>query len=67
MIRCACGNSECPISIQFDKDGDNYILRFTDKNKKETIMYLDANAVVKAVKQLRAGLIDATNMEDWHY
>lgn len=55
MVNCACKDKLCPIKILFDENR----LHFIDKNGEETIMYLDANAIVELKNKLNEIL---TNM-----
>jgi len=54
-IKCSCGDPECKITIRF---GDSpHILWLTDKEGKETLMYLDASTTVKLISELRSVLL----------
>jgi hypothetical protein len=48
MVNCACKDELCPIKIFFDGDR----LHFIDHKGEETLMYLDANAVVELRTEL---------------
>lgn len=54
MIRCRCGDAECQTAIVFDPP--SAVLLFRDKHNEETVMYLDANAVVEIMAGLRTVL-----------
>jgi hypothetical protein len=59
-VRCACGNKECKIKV--------YISRrefwFTDPEGKEYLMYLDANAIIEMMGELRCALLAQANHEE---
>jgi len=60
MIRCACGEDSCCIKIKLEAwPEENYVyLWFTDKDGKETLMYLDPNTVVSLIKELKEALVE---------
>lgn len=52
MIKCACGDKDCPIEIRLcDKE-----LWMTNKSGEETLMYLDANSTVELIKEAHQAL-----------
>jgi len=58
MIKCACGDPECKIRINFDSASQ--ALWFTDKEGMETLMYLDANTIVDLISRLKEVLLSLT-------
>lgn len=58
QIKCACGASDCLVRIIIDDH-----MWITDKDGKETLIYLDANTIVKMINALRASLIKRTNID----
>ena len=58
VVRCACGEEECKIRIKLETWDDGYIyLWFTDKDGKETLMYLDPNTTVELIHALKDALM----------
>ena len=55
MVGCACGDGRCGISIRLD--AISHALWFTDADGKETLMYLDPNAICCLIRELR-GILD---------
>lgn len=53
-IKCACSAHDCPTQIKIQGKE----LWFTDKYQKETLMYLDANAIVLFIAVLKKALLD---------
>jgi hypothetical protein len=51
MIKCACGDPKCKTEINFDSASS--ALLFTDKEGRETLMYLDPNTIKEFVSELR--------------
>jgi len=58
VVRCACGEKECRIKIKLEADSSDINLWFTDKDGKETLMYLDPNTTVKLIHALKNVLMD---------
>lgn len=47
-IKCTCGEDSCPIKIATTDEG----LALTGKDGEQSLMYLDANAIVSMIKAL---------------
>lgn len=62
MTRCACGNEKCPQQIWFG--GFGHELWFKSVDNKEYLMYMDANAIVGLIEELRQALREMANHED---
>lgn len=59
MIRCACGENDCKIEVRFEQNPAS--MWFTDADGKDTMMYLDANTIVRMITELREALIGLSN------
>jgi len=57
MVKCACGESSCPISIRIDK-GELWMV---SKSKEDTLMYLDAPTTIAFIQELREALGQQVN------
>ena len=59
VIKCACGEEKCKVMIKLETwdDGGIY-LWFTDKDGKETLMYLDPNTTVELIHALKNALME---------
>lgn len=56
-IKCGCGNSYCHTRIEIDKNE----IRLYDKEDNMSLMYYDANSLLKAIsvfKKIFVSLID---------
>jgi len=61
-IRCSCENKKCPIKISFDFESKLFF--FTDKDGKETSMYLDANTSISLINELKKYVVYLANEND---
>ena len=50
-MKCTCGDTNCKQEIRFDNA--SHALWFTDKNGDQNLMYLDANATIELIRELR--------------
>lgn len=55
QIKCACKDPECKTGIYLDAASS--ALWFTDKDGKKTVMYLDANTIIRFIDELRRVLL----------
>ena len=60
IIKCACRNEECKVQIRLETDGDMILLWYTDKDEKETLMYLDANTAIELIRALKECILELT-------
>lgn len=63
VYKCKCGKDDCPFSVWVESpDIVNLIpLMFTDRNGEEMRMYLDANAAILLIKDLKEAINDLIN------
>lgn len=59
IINCRCGAKDCPIQVRFN----GRELWLNGKDKTESLMYVDANALVEIIKAARTALISLTEEE----
>jgi len=59
-LKCTCKTKDCPTKINLSNAGELWI---TDKEGKETLMYIDANTIVEMIKYLKDNLIKLTEKE----
>ena len=57
MIKCSCGSLDSKTNITLGSEG----MFFNDKEGRETLMYLDANAKMSLIKEIRKFLIEESN------
>jgi hypothetical protein len=59
---CSCVDPDCEIGIRFDAASS--ALWFTDKAGNETLMYLDANSIIRLIVELRDVLLYLSGATD---
>ncbi|RLE48716.1 MAG: hypothetical protein DRJ18_01450 [Candidatus Methanomethylicota archaeon] len=60
VIKCACKQEECKVQIKLETDGNIIMLWYTDKDGKETLMYLDANTAIELIRALKQCILELT-------
>lgn len=60
VIKCACGQEGCKVQIRLETDDRNIMLWYTDKDGKETLMYLDANTAIELIRALKECILELT-------
>jgi len=64
-INCVCGDPKCQMTLRtciaFDSGSPS--LWFTDKEGNQTLMYLDANTIVRLINELRRCLLHLAGQE----
>lgn len=66
MIKCSCGDPNCRIGIYFESPTTNSLpmIWFYGKYGEETLMYVDANAIVELIQGLKKMLIEMTEHKE---
>ncbi len=57
MIKCACGQPDCKIGLNFDQEEDRkdrFMMRLTDKYGNEATMYVDRKTRDEIIKELKS-------------
>ena len=51
MIKCVCGNKDCPVYLQIDRR--THVIELINGKKVYSTIYLDANTTVQLINELR--------------
>ncbi len=60
MIQCTCGKPDCKAGLSFDTGG----IYLHDKEGRESLMYVDPNAIVDIIRELRKMLTNLTQEDE---
>jgi len=61
---CSCEDADCLGELRFEFTSGQCLITMIGKGGKESLMYQDANEIVKMIIGLKEGLLKMTNLED---